>query len=273
MSEIIDVRQSQLNSFDNCGEAYRRRYLEGEIIPPGIAALRGTGFHGAAEVNHKQKRESGKDLPAKELVEIAITTFDEARSRDGFRLTAEEMKIGKRPMIARTKNTIQALTELYSDRVAPSIEPDLVEAKITVKVAETVTLTGTLDLSTTDGRVKDFKTTVRAKSQSDADGSVQLSVYGLLYRGLKGHHATGFDLEQLVDSKVPKYVPVHTVRTLGDYRVLINRVNNYLQALKAGVFAPAAVGAWNCQEKWCAYFNAGCPFVNPERRAASEANK
>ncbi len=141
MTEIIDVRQSQLNSFDNCGEAHRRRYLENEIIPPGIAALRGSGFHAAAETNHKQKRKSGKDLPAKELVDLAITSFDELRARDGFRLTAEEMKIGKRPMIARTKNTIQALTNLYSDRVAPSIEPDLVEAKITVKVAETVTLT------------------------------------------------------------------------------------------------------------------------------------
>lgn len=269
MSEVIDVRQSRLNSFDNCGEAHRR-HLGGETIPPGIAALRGSGFHGAAETNHKQKRESGKDLPRKELVDLAIATFDELRSRDGFRLTAEEMKIGKRPMIARTKNTIQALTELYSDRVAPSIEPDLVEAKITVKVAETVTLSGTLDLSTTDGRVKDFKTTVRAKSQADVDGSVQLSVYGLLYRGLKGKYATGFDIEQLVDSKVPKYVPVRTVRTMADYRVLINRVNNYLTALKAGVFAPAPVGAWNCSPKWCGFWST-CPYVNNERAAAASA--
>jgi uncharacterized Fe-S cluster protein YjdI len=270
VSEVVDVRQSQLNSFDNCGIAFERRELYKEVIPPGIAMLRGSGFHAGAEHNHKQKRRTGKDLPSKELVDVAIATFDSIRSNEGYRLTLEEMSIGAKPMIARTKHAIKGLTELYSERVARWIHPDLVEARITVKIAEGVTLSGTLDLSTIEGRVKDFKTTSRAKSQADADGSIQLTTYGLLYHGLKGKHATGFDIEQLIDHKIPKYIPIRTARTIGDYRALVNRINFYLRALKAGIFAPAAVGAWNCCAKWCGYWST-CPFVNSERAAAASA--
>ena len=49
------ISPSQLNTFENCGEAYKRRYLDKEIIPPVVAALRGTGVHRGAEMNFVQK--------------------------------------------------------------------------------------------------------------------------------------------------------------------------------------------------------------------------
>ncbi len=270
MTEDINVRQSHLNLFDECGVAYARRYIDGEIIPPGIAALRGSGVHGAAEVNHKQKKDSRRDLPRKELIDIAVATFEARKKQDGFRLTPEEMKIGVRPMIARTTEVVTALTGLYADKVAPKIQPAFTEERITIRVAKTVTMSGTLDVATVEGRVADFKTSTRARSQDDADRSLQLSQYGLLYRGLVGRFPAGFDLEQLIDAKKPRHVPLRTTRTVDDYQALINRVNVLIRSRQAGLFAPASVGSWICSPKWCGYWDT-CPYVNSERRAAASA--
>lgn len=38
---------SQLDTFTRCGEQFRRRFMEGECIPPGIAARIGSGVHKA----------------------------------------------------------------------------------------------------------------------------------------------------------------------------------------------------------------------------------
>ena len=270
MTETIDVRQSHLNLFDECGVAYARRYVDGEVIPPGIAALRGSGVHGAAEVNHKQKKNSRRDLPKKELIDIAVAVFEDRKHRDGFRLTPEEMKIGVRPMIARTTEVVTALTGLYADKVAPNIQPAFTEEKIRIRVADNVVMSGTLDVATVDKRIADFKTSTRAKSQTDADRSLQLSQYGLLYKGLTSEFPSGFDLEQLIDAKKPRHVPLRTTRTTDDYRALVNRINIMITSRQAGIFAPASVGSWICSPKWCGYWNT-CPYVNSERRAAASA--
>lgn len=269
-SESVDVRQSHLNSFELCGEAYRRRYVEGEAIPPGIAAHRGSGVHGAAQANHVQKIDSGRDLAKSNLIDIAVAAFESRRSRDGYRLTSEEMAVGVKPMLARTVDTVVALTGLYSDRVAPDMHPVLVEKKITARVSPEVTLSGTLDLAGKDGRVRDLKTTGKTKPQSEADNSLQFSMYGLLYKAETGSYPTGFDMEQLVDLKTPKHVRLSTTRGEADYRALVARINTMLRARQAGVFAPAAVGSWNCSDRWCGFWST-CPYVNSERKAAAVA--
>lgn len=266
--EQIKVHQSQINLFENCGEAYRRRYIEGEIIPPGVAMLRGSGVHGGAEVNHRQKMKSGRDLPKKDIVDAAVSILEERKARDGFRLTREEMAVGVKPTIARTIETVQTLTGLYVDAVAPGLQPAMVEEKIVAEVSPEVALAGTIDVATVDGRVKDFKTTGKTKPQSEADTSLQFSQYGLLYRAKTGAFPSGFDMEQLVDLKTPKHVRLSTTRTQADYQVLVNRINTMLRAQKAGIFAPAAVGSWICSERWCGFWRT-CPYVNSERAAAA----
>ena len=261
---MTKVSQSQLNLFLNCAEAYRRRYIEGEIIPPGVAMLRGTGVHGAAEENHKQKRDSGRDLPVKDLADIAASTFDRAVGRQGYWLAPEERTVGGKLVLGRAKDAAVRLTGLYADAVAPAIQPDLVEEFVEIALPDDVTMTAILDVTTQDGRLKDLKTAARSKSQADADGSLQLSWYSLAYRAKKGVDPTGIDLEVLVDTKVPKHQRLTTTRTKRDFEVLIARLNTMLAAVKAGVFPPAAVGAWNCSEKWCGYWET-CPLVNSER--------
>ena len=266
------VHQSELNLFELCGEAARRRYIEGEIIPPGVAMLRGSMVHVAAQQNHYHKKACGTDLEKSKLVEIAVAAFKEKCQREGFRLTREEMQVGVLPMLARTKEAGRVLTELYRDRIAPSFQPDLIEEKIHAVIPTSpVDLEGTIDLTTTDGRLKDLKTSGRRKSQAEADGSLQLSTYGILYYAKRGVLPSGYDLHVMLDQDKPDVQTLATTRSTADFSVLAARLNVMLAAKKAGVFPPAAVGSWICSARWCGYFDS-CPYVNSERKAAAEKN-
>lgn len=275
--EIIPVHQSSLNTIEMCGERYRRKEIDKDPDYAGTAALRGTGVHGAAQANHRQKRGSGKDLPKKELQDVAVAAFEEKMAVEGYRLTPEEETLGKGVAIARAKDDAVTATGTYSDRVAPLMKPELVEQKITVRAVEAspegpaVDLVGTLDLSTLDGRIRDLKTTTRTKSKFDADHSLQFTMYGELYTAATGKAPTGFDLDQIVLlKKGPEYKTVPTTRGPRDRAVLVARINALLAARKHGVFQPAPVGSWWCSPKWCGYWNT-CPFVNGERLAAADA--
>ncbi len=278
MADIIEVHQSSLNTIEMCGERYRRKELEHDPDYAGTAALRGTGVHGAAQFNHRAKRTNGGvDLPKKELQDIAVSAFEEKMAKEGYRLTPEEETLGKGVAIARAKDDAVVATGTYSDQIAPRMNPDLVEQKITVRVVDPsdqapgVDLVGTLDLSTTEKRIKDLKTTTRSKSQFDADHALQFTMYDELYRAAKGFRPVGFDIEQIVLLKRgPKASTVATTRSDADRRVLVARINALLAARKHGVYQPAPVGSWWCSPKWCGYWDT-CPFVNGERLAAADA--
>jgi hypothetical protein len=266
---------SQLNLFSNCAEAYRRRYILGEIIPPGVAALKGGGVHGGVAVNHRQKVKTGRDLPVTDIVGAAVAAFEEKRAKDGVQLSADEMKVGLKPTLARAKDSTAELARLYAEQSAPSIQPTLVEETIRVEVAGAEhDLLAVIDVATQGNRVLDFKTAARAKAQRDADESLQLTWYAIAYKALTGAPPAGLGLEVLVDTgKILKHQSLRTTRTLRDFEVLVARINAFLLSLKAGNFPPANVGHWMCGNggKWCAYWHT-CAYVNNERKACDAAS-
>ena len=177
------IRQSSLNLHELCGEAYRRSLDGGGRGPSGTAAIRGSAFHKAAEVNHRQKIRSDQDLPKQDLIEIAHESFGAIRRRDGFYLTPEEMSVGVKPSLERARRDARDATAVYSEKVAHRIRPAWVEEQIEAEIPGAgIRLRGRIDTFTRDKRVKDFKSTMRAKRQEDADSSLQFSVYGLLDR-------------------------------------------------------------------------------------------
>lgn len=265
------VSYSQLSLFERCGEAYRRRYVEREKIPPGVAAIRGRAVHGAAELNHRQKIVSGVDLPLADLTDAAATAFEASRATDGVLLTPEERSAGEAAVLGRAKDRAVKLTGLYAHAVAPAIQPALVEERVRIMLPDApVDLLGVLDVATIDQRVKDLKTAARTKTQAEADQSLQLSLYALAYRAHTGTDAAGLDMEVLVDTATPKHQQLGTTRGRRDYLVLVARLNAFLRAREAGIFPPAPIGDWSCSERWCGYART-CPFYTPERRAADRA--
>ena len=92
---IASFRQSSLSTWENCPEQFRRRYVEGEIIPPGLAAHIGTGVHRAAEVNHRAKLATGRDEPLGVLQDAARDGYVKAVKAQGAYFAPEERPSAK----------------------------------------------------------------------------------------------------------------------------------------------------------------------------------
>lgn len=256
---------SSIDMYTRCGEAFRRRYIEGEIIPPVIAALKGTGVHRAAEMNMRQKIDSHEDLPAADIVEAAVAAFDDQTHGD-YMLTPEERSRGERLVLGEAKDELVEMATVHATLQAPDYQPVATEKLVRIELPDSPRdLLGIIDLIDDQDRVTDFKTSGKAKSQAEADSSVQLSVYAVAFRALTGREPAELRLDTIVRSaSATKRAVVTTQRDENDYAALAARFNAVLAGVQAGVFLPAAPGSWHCSARWCGFFNS-CRFVNHSR--------
>lgn len=244
---------SQIDMYLRCGESYRRRYIEGERIPPGVAMLQGTGVHAGAEVNFRQKVDTHSDLPFRDIVDAAVDGFD--RSLLGGYVIDPE---GPAPDEARDQ--VATLAMLYADEVAPEYQPVHVEQAVKIELPGAYDMLGVIDLADDHGRVVDIKTTGKAKSQNECDTSAQLTFYAAAHRVLTGELASEVRLEVLVKTKRPKRVMLASTRGQEHFVSLANKINAVSAGIQAGVFLPAEPGSWMCSPKFCGYYHT-CPFV------------
>ena len=256
------ISPTQLASLSRCAEAYRRRYIEGEKIPPAIAMLKGSGVHGGAATNFRQKIESHEDLPAREIVDAAVATF-ENELRGGFSIDAGEGSPSV--AIARAKDGVAALAQLHAVEVAPDYQPVLVEQPVRLILPNSPRdLYGIIDLADDKRRVVDHKTSGKKKRQAEADTSVQLTYYAAAHEAFTGKPASDVRLKVLVESAVPERQTLVSDRNAQDFEAPAHRVNAFLKAVEAGSFPPTNPDNWWCHPRWCGYWSS-CRFVNHSR--------
>lgn len=282
MVKVIEkpyLSPSQIDSFTRCGEAYRRRYIEKEIIPPAFAMLKGGAVHVGAEENFKQKIESHQDLPTKDIVDIAAASFDGKVVSEGVLLSEEEESVGKEILQGKAKDSTVRMAEQFSKSVAPLHQPIAVEEKVRLALPGAPRdLLGIMDL-VVDGGVQDLKTSAKKKLQDDVDSSVQFTTYAALYRTKYGKLPERIIIDNVIDrmtEKTGKITSEHqqlvTTRSTADFNALAARINTVTQGIEAGMFMPATPGAWWCSAKSCGYWRT-CAYVNSERKAAAEASE
>lgn len=255
------ISASQLGMFERCGEQYRRRYLEKEIIPPGIAQVRGSGVHGGARENFRQKKETHEDLSKKDIIEISVAEFERVVSKQGVFLTQEEESIGYNKVIGETKDSVVRLADLFSTEVAPEYQPIYVEESHRLVIPDSpYDLLAVMDLADDLDRVADLKTGAKSKTQKEADTSEQLTFYALVFKALTRRLPTEVRLETLVDTKTPKRQPLVSMRDQQDLEILVAHVDTMIKALAKEVFIPAQPNSWVCDPRYCGYFNT-CKYV------------
>lgn len=250
---ITSVHQSHLGMFLRCPQQFERRYILGEIIPPGISARRGSATHKAAEINHTQKINSKEDLPVDALQDAARDEYIRLVKEEGVFIPKDKVS-EKGKLLAEGQDAATRLTKLYRQDLAPLIQPALVEEKLTIDVGLALPLQGTIDVLTVDNWLPDLKTADKSKSAGEADNSLQLTFYS----GMVAHH-TGkwpekISLEILVNNKEPKRQSLTTKRNDTDFANLLLRIQMFLAQLETGLFPPCDPGAWICSPNWCGYF-------------------
>ena len=261
---------SQVGMYLRCGEQYRRRYVQGERRPPGLAMLRGTGVHGGAAHRNGVKMDSGEETTKDDLVDVAVAYFDAGVEKAGeVDLTDEERRQGLEKAVGAARDETASLAGGYSDLVAPLIvQPIAVEEKVTIDLSIGVQLLGYIDLvHEVEGEtiLEDLKTGKKVFSQDDVDADRQLAWYAMSWRHRTGDYPEQTGIRTLRSlKKGPKSDLITSVKGDADTAALLATIDAVLRGISAGSFPPALHGTWWCSRKWCGWFDS-CKYIASRR--------
>lgn len=259
MSQKPQLHATSLNM--KCMEAFRRRYVEGEIIPPGVAMVVGTGVDKAVTKNLDHKIKSrGSLLTLEEVSDIARDGLNEAWDREGVRLDPEEVDLGIKTVKGNAVDKAVRLSVLHAQAKAPEIDPTAVQRKWSLDIPGfDVDLVGTMDIQEA-ACIRDTKTAAKTPAEDIAAKSIQLSAYALAMRSIDGIEPEKVKLDYLIDTNTPAAKTFEATRGEADYQALLARVEVFSLALEKGVFVPVEPEHWACSAKFCGYFHT-CRFA------------
>jgi len=240
---------SRLQMFERCGEQYRRRYVEDEVVPPGIAMYQGTSVHAAAQANYRQKLLTGVDLSPKDIRDIAMEEW-RAGTRAGLMLTAEEELVGEEKVLGQAEKRVSGAAVAFATEVAPLVRPAVVEQTFVLPVGDDAELVFRPDVIETDDGIRDLKISGR---RLDPATALQLTLYCDGYWQKTGRFPprVGFDV---IAPKTGKVSILTATRRAEDFTSLHARLNAMYAALQAGLFMPAPPDSWYCSARFCGYF-------------------
>ncbi len=257
---MVGLSPSQVLMYGKCALSFYFRYVEGKKIPPGISLKKGSSYLSAAEHNFVQKIKSGLDLPEKDIVEVAVASFEKGIKEEEIILTEEEKAIGRDNVIGKTKDAMVPLAKLYSKEVAPDYQPVVVEEAVTIDLTSKYFLFGKLDLVTNKNEIIDLKTGGKAKPADAADEDEQLDLYTLAYFFKFGKLPakvaldTAIQYETATKGLITRRQRLDSTRDKGHIEVTRNRTTLLLDALEAEIYPPCPKGNWNCSPRWCGYY-------------------
>lgn len=275
------LHASGLNLLFKCGVQFEKRYIDGEIMPPGTAMVIGSTVHKAREVDLIHKRDSGGPLPVDAVADVADMEFERRWLHEAVELDAEEKSIGAARVKGASKDESILLARRHSRILMPQLQPLHVERKIRVSIPGIKhDLEGALDLLTNDGVLHDCKTSNKRLGTDAVEDSLQLPFYDLLVDAADGQRPKrhALDVVQKVkdeDKYRKKYqreaAYIVDVEPPDNHDAIIARIQRAERIIESGLFTPAPPDAWWCSNEWCGFaLNNSCPF-GPQRRRKSVA--
>lgn len=251
---IKSIHQSHLGMYARCAKQFEFRYIEKMILPPGIAARRGSAVHRTADDNYKNKIITGQDKPLEEMQE---TTRDEyvRLVRDKGVFISKKKAPGKdeqKKLIDEGLDQAISATVVFHDEIAPSTIPKMSEENFTADVGLPLQLGGTVDLIDSDDRIVDLKV-MKRKNQAWADSEIQPTFYSVLYQARFDKWPKAFLYDLIIPNKKMVHDQLETKRNDEDVKRLFARIEIFLRALEKGLFPPADPGHWICSSDYCGY--------------------
>jgi hypothetical protein len=260
---------SQVNTLSTCGEQYRRRYVNKERTPPGLAMLVGGVVDRIVTRNLQAKIESGMLLSLQEIKDLTAQDFQKTLDEtEEISFKESEILDGEDESIAEARAKAMRLSILHATEVAPKLNPIYVQRSLAVELpGYSFDIGGVLDIQEFDS-VRDTKAKGKTPSKDFAHDDDQLTVYALLVMLNDGAIPPRLTMDCLIDTKIPKYVPFETTRVEEDFNALLARIDAACYAIDRGAFIPAKASDWCCSRDYCGYFST-CKYVKHSRRPAA----
>ena len=266
MQDVLTV--SQLVMFQRCAERWRRRYVEEEIVPPSVSRHMGRAVREAAEICLRHKQATGEDMPEQDVLDAASTAF--ARSLEEGVFFAPEDEGGAKTALAEAADTVQSLAALFRKELAPALRPAFVAPSVTLDAGLGLPVVVTFGCLTADGRASSLSTASRRWSADRAHGAPEAALWPEAVRALTQGAPSALAFDVLVHTRTPVLQTLETTRTPEDFAAVVRQFSLMLDAVRAGLFPPAAPDTWSCGPRWCPYVYA-CSHVPACRRTLPAA--
>lgn len=254
---------SQMDTYAKCPKMYEYTYVMGAPRTTNLAMIQGSAVHKALETNYEQKIASRKDLPVADVLDSLSTHYDKMKE-DLEDVSSEE--------IGAQKDLAVNFTEKYHESYAPTVQPLEVESEFSLEITPTLVVNGFIDLiqdishkplmqepSLVDhvnrGKViVDHKVGKKAKSQSDADTNLQLSIYSLVT------DIPNVRYDSLIPTKKSSVlgkgiVPVLGYRTQEALDFDVTVIASIAKSISTGVFPKLGKSTWVCHQKYCSHYS------------------
>lgn len=242
---ISYLSPSQISMYLRCPMQWYYRYGEGIILPPAGAMVKGRAVHRGLDANYKQKIDTFEDLPNSDVVELAVTAFEEEQVQVDWDCETETKD--------HAKDAVASMTKIYQDEIAPTVQPIASEEWFEIEVAGE-RVVGIIDVMTANG-VRDTKTSEKTPPTDVAEKSLQLACYSLAYQNLMGMEPQELSLDYVVHGKKETKTMIRAARPSPVMTDIFARtVEGVAKAIRAEVFYPVVDG-WHCSPKWCGYWD------------------
>ena len=258
MTEIKSKPQlhySALNMLFRCGEQFRRRYIENQIIPPGVALIIGQATDHTVNKNLQHKIDTkGELLTIEEIEDIARDQVNNMFQSE-VHLDDDEIESGISAIKGKTIDMAVALSGLHARELAPVIQPTHIQRQWVIELdGYPVDLAGTIDIQEGEQSIRDTKTKGKSPVADEAEKSDQLTMYAMAINVLDGKIPDHVYLDFLIKNKTPIVKTLSSIRTEKDFKPLLARIENAIQAIDKGIFVPINSDNWLCSQKFCGYF-------------------
>ena len=248
------IHISGINMFFRCGEQFRRRYIEGEKIPPGISLIIGIATDESVTANLANVIQHEEFLPIEAVRDFARDSVENQFNADEVMLDEDERKEGKKKIKGRAIDSAVNLSVLHYKEAAPAIKPVAVQKQWVIEAdGFPFDIAGTMDVQEKDFSIRDTKTSSKTPPKSVADTSDQLTMYALASWVIDKQMPPKVVLDYLIDLKNRKYKSFESVRTKKDFEYMLNRIEVFAEALEKEIFLPANSDNWICNPRWCGY--------------------
>lgn len=224
------ISVSQIKTYLRCPLEYRFRYIDGLYVPQSGAITLGKSVHRALEYNFRQKIDSGKDAPLKDIVDVFNDAYDHL-------LEDTELEQGENAENLRREG--MRLLSLYHATIAPGIYPAVVEEPFETELEGIdIPLAGIMDLVDRSGVIVDHKTAKRSYSSDAVQRDLQLTTYALAYRKMHGKQEKGVRLDVMIRGRETRIQTLHGERSERQIERHARLIGEVVRAIEQGIFYP-----------------------------------
>lgn len=255
-----------------CGYQTYLRYVKGIVIPPGVAARKGSSVHAGIEHNYRHRIEAEEQAPLDEVLDVTNETFKRLIKEEGVWFSDDDLP-EKNNILTEKLNESISMAHFYHEDIAPNDqEIALVEERLYADIDAGMPICGKPDV-VADGKLRDVKTSGKRWPKGREEEEIQPVMYGILLRenGFGNVPAEYYIMTNMKNGpKDDNCIWNGELKVCCDIReadtsksseeALIARIRTVADMIHKGAFPPAYPGAWWCSPQWCGYFGM-CKYV------------